>query len=145
MPMLPSARLYHCARYDCHHQVFICRHCDRGNVYCTSECAKIARRKSLHRAAARYRLTRQGRFNNAARQGRFRARQKEKVTHQGSLPILALALLLRALNTRESPAEREHDCTQTRYFCHVCHCQCDPFLRNRFLRPSERLPSRPAT
>ncbi len=140
MPMLPSARRYYCPR--CDRPTYICRHCDRGNMYCTRTCAEIARKKSLRRAGARYRLTRRGRHNNAARQGRFRARQKEKVTHQGSLPILAPVLLLRALNTRGSPVELERDCTPKAIFCHICHRQCDPFLRNRFLRPSERVPPR---
>jgi len=46
----------------------LCRRCDRGNVYCFDGCAPEARRDSLRRAGARYRATRRGRFNNAARQ-----------------------------------------------------------------------------
>ena len=133
MPMNPSARLYHCAR--CHCQVIICRHCDRGHVYCTNGCAAQARSESLKRAAKRYRSTRRGRHNNADRQRRFRARKREKVTHQGSPPLLGLALLLCAWNTGESPREDERPSRQTAIYCHLCHCECDPFLRHDFLRP----------
>jgi len=143
MPMLPSARHYLCARCRC--RVVICRHCDRGNAYCTGECAELARRESLRRAGARYRRTPRGQHHNAARQGRFRARKKEKVTHQGSLPILALVLLGLALNPRERVPEPERETTRTAIHCQVCHRECSPFLRNRFLRPSERVPPRPLT
>jgi len=75
--MKPSARLYYCA--DCHCQVFVCRYCDRGNLYCGGGCAERARQASLRRAGSRYRSTHRGRLANAARQSRFRARQKQKV------------------------------------------------------------------
>ena len=140
--MLISARHYLCARCRC--QVFICRHCDRGNRYCTGECAALARQESLRRAAACYRLTRQGRHNNALRQCRFRARQKEKVTHQGSLCVVAFVLLLLTRNATESESEIERISAKTAIICHVCERECDPFLRNRFLRASERAPPCPA-
>ena len=43
-----SARLYSCLR--CRSQVVICRHCDRGHVYCV-ECAPLAREEAKNRAA----------------------------------------------------------------------------------------------
>ena len=86
--MNPSARMFQCAR--CHCQVIVCRHCDRGNVYCANGCADLARSASLRRAAKRYRSTRRGRHSNADRQRRFRARQREKVTHQGSRVVKIL-------------------------------------------------------
>jgi len=141
--MLPSARLYGCNR--CRSLVIICRRCDRGHLYCPGGCATQARRESLRRAGARYRRTPQGRRNNAARQSRFRARKRKKVTHQGSLPLVALALLLLALTTRESAAELNRTASPAGIYCHLCHRPCDPFLRNRFLRPSERMPPRPTT
>jgi hypothetical protein len=138
--MLISARHYVCARCRC--QVFICRHCDRGNIYCTGECAARARQDSVRRAGAVYRSTGGGRHTNAARQRRFRARQKEKVTHHGSLPMRAVALLLLALKPRGSVPQIERESSKTGIFCHHCRRRCDPFLRNRFLRPSERAPPR---
>jgi len=134
--MKPTARMFHCA--GCHCQVIICRHCDRGNVYCTNGCADHARSTSLRRAAKRYRLTRRGRHSNADRQREFRARQKQKVTHQGSPPVIRLALLLSALNARKRDQEEASNRTETAIYCHFCQRECDPFLRRDFLRPPQR-------
>jgi len=81
----PAYRLYNCER--CEVQVRICERCDHGNVYCAGECAKIRRRESLRRAQARYQRSRQGARRHAARQRRWRERQRQKlkmVTHHGS-------------------------------------------------------------
>lgn len=136
--MKPSARLYHCAR--CHCQVVICRHCDTGNVYCQS-CAKPARKESLRRAARKYQSTRAGRFANARRQSRYRARQQQKVTHQGSPTIHRNDLLPASQNRLQNPRRQ----TQKKYFldktvihCHFCQRECDVFLRRDFLRPPMR-------
>tara|TARA_R110002095_G_scaffold83944_2_gene72912 strand:- start:317 stop:742 length:426 start_codon:yes stop_codon:yes gene_type:complete len=134
--MNPSARLYQCAR--CHCQVILCRHCDRGQVYCADGCADLARTVSQQRAARRYRLTRRGRFNNAQRQRRFRARQRQKVTHHGSPPPIRLALLSPMLSQLALHREHLKKHTESVLVCHVCHCECDPFLRRDFLRPPER-------
>ena len=88
---MQSARLYHCAH--CYCQVLICSHCDRGNIYC-KHCAKAARREAVLLAGQRYQKTFRGRINHAARAKRYRERQKQKVTHQGS-PPKPLADLLR--------------------------------------------------
>jgi hypothetical protein len=134
--MNASARLYHCAR--CHAQVILCRRCDRGNVYCANGCAFQARTLSQRRAACRYRSTRRGRLRNAERQHRFRARQQQKVTHQGSPPQFELALLCLTLNRQAMRQELTHGRSETALHCHVCHRVCDPFLRRDFLRPPER-------
>jgi hypothetical protein len=78
-----SYRLYSCRR--CARQVHICRHCDRGNQYCAGECARIRRRESVRRAGTRYQLSYRGACCHAARQRSWRARQAQKVTHQGSI------------------------------------------------------------
>lgn len=81
----PAYRLYNCER--CQVQVRICERCDYGNVYCAGECAKIRRRESQRRAQARYQRSRGGARRHAARQRRWRERQREGakiVTHQGS-------------------------------------------------------------
>lgn len=77
-------RLYSCRR--CAEQVRICRKCDRGNLYCAGECAQIRRHESLRRAAERYQLSHDGACLHAARQRAWRKDQRQKVTHQGSLP-----------------------------------------------------------
>ncbi len=82
--MEKSARLFNCAR--CHRQVVICSDCDRGNMYCGSGCAQLTRSESVRSAGRRYQNSSRGRFSHAARQRRYRQRQKQKVTHQGSPP-----------------------------------------------------------
>ena len=133
--MQPSARRFHCA--GCHCPVLIGSHCDRGNRYCRNGCALEARRESTRRAAKQYAKTRQGRLNNAARQRRFRERQQQKVTHQGSeaeganavLPVVATDEVS-VVNTVLKPPAIAH-------CCHRCRRICDPFLRRDFLhRPS---------
>jgi len=134
--MKPSARMFHCAR--CHCQVFVCRHCDRGNVYCANGCADHARSASLRRAAKRYCSTRRGRHSNADRQRRFRANKKQIVTHQGSPPVIRLALLLSALNARKRDQEDENNRKKTAIYCHFCQRECNHHLRSDFLRPPQR-------
>ena len=80
--MTVPPRLFNCAR--CAQQVKICSHCDRGQVYCAGNCSLQARKESLNRAAQRYQTSQQGRLSHAARQAQYRARQQQKVTHQGS-------------------------------------------------------------
>jgi hypothetical protein len=77
----PTYRLYTCRR--CAVQVRICSRCDHGNIYCAGECARIRRQESRRRAAARYQRTRLGAHHHAARQMRWRIRQRQEVTHQG--------------------------------------------------------------
>ena len=92
-----SYRLYSCGR--CAEQVRICCECDRGNLYCAGECARIRRRESLRRAGERYQLSYRGACLHAARQSAWRERQAQKVTHQGSLPT-ADTLIVAAISTQ---------------------------------------------
>jgi hypothetical protein len=91
-----SYRLYSCRR--CAQQVRICRRCDRGHQYCGGECAPVRRRESLRRAGARYQLSYRGACRHAARQRVWRARQMQKVTHQGS-PETVAAVIVAATST----------------------------------------------
>jgi hypothetical protein len=134
--MNPSARLFHCAR--CHCQVILCRRCDRGHVYCANGCAHHARRDSLRRAGSRYRSTRRGRLNTAARQCRFRARQ-QKVTHQGSALVEVPAVLPVTLKLPDSGARNGFDHSADVIHCHRCGGECSPFLRADFLRSTARV------
>ncbi len=134
VPMKPSARRFNCARYHC--QVFICSRCDRGNLYCGSDCAELARRASQRRAAPRYQNSHRGRRANAARQHRYRARQRrreQKVTHHGSAAIVPNALLLLALIRLTRCREPALLANTTAIRCHVCQCECDPFVRLGFM------------
>jgi hypothetical protein len=126
-----SARLYNCLR--CRSQVTLCRHCDRGHVYCV-ECAPVARRDAQNRAARHYQASHQGRLNHAARQRRYRERLKQKVTHKASsiprtsvLPVNEWSRLKSAPNRPDSPKSRP-------LICHLCRNLCSPFLRRNYLR-----------
>lgn len=90
--MSEYARLFNCPQ--CHRQVVLCPRCDRGNHYCSRECSKRARRQSQRLAGRRYQDGLPGRRKHAARQRRYRERQRcravqsetcgRKVTHHPS-------------------------------------------------------------
>ena len=82
-PMEPTGRMFLCDR--CRVQVIICSRCDRGQRYCTGNCADDARRASLRAAGRRYQCSRRGRLTHAERSRRYRRRQ-QNVTHQVSMP-----------------------------------------------------------
>ena len=72
-------RLFNCQ--CCQRQVRICRGCDHGNVYCSKRCSRRGRRDSVRSAGARYQRTPHGARRHAARQTKWRERQRQKVTH----------------------------------------------------------------
>ena len=128
--MQTSSRLYQCLR--CHVPVVICHRCDHGQRYCANGCSKKSRMASQKRARKKYQTTRAGRFNNAARQHRFRARQKQKVTHHGSLQVSPHDVLTKRLQPSKTPII--YPKPTTIIHCHHCGEICSPFLRQGFLR-----------
>lgn len=138
--MKPSARLYHCAR--CHCQVMICRTCDRGHVYCGEGCARSARAETLRQACKKYQSNRAGRFANALRQRRYKARQRIKVTQQGSSLRRAHDVLPLKQNNVHMRRQHAGVIDKTVMRCHFCQRECDVFLRLDFLSSSMRHRSR---
>jgi len=137
-----SSRLFLCARCRC--VVVICSSCDRGQIYCSSDCSEIRRRETIRQAARRYQRSAIGARNHARRQARYRSRQL-KVTHHGSrlpgsaakllLTVLAAALLL-ASSHRKRPGEVPAlPLEPTR--CHFCGQSSSGFTRNSFLGSKE--------
>jgi hypothetical protein len=104
------ARRFLCAR--CRTPALVCSRCDRGQMYCATGCAAVARLQSQRDAGRRYQCSRPGRFMHAARTRRWRERQAlvavsavrsemaapQSVTHQGS-PAPALDAVLIAVPT----------------------------------------------
>lgn len=127
-----SSRLYSCCR--CHAQVIICSRCDRGQRYCAGECRHEARAESTKRATQKYQSTRAGRSKNADRQHRFRQRNKQKVTHQGSTRKPLHDLL--KIRLKEIKKTQKPSLCDTASRCHHCGSICDPFLRLDFLHSS---------
>ncbi len=130
--MHSTARLYFCNR--CQMQVIICSRCDRGHRYCPGQCAADARLASLRRASEKYRSTRSGRINNAARQQRYRQREQPIVTHQGSQPDSPCDVLKARFEWLNKAEKQEQSCTDV--LCHHCRAVCVPFLRQAFIHQS---------
>ena len=100
------ARRFLCAR--CRAPALVCSRCDRGQIYCATGCAAVARLQSQRDAGRRYQCSRPGRFMHAARTQRWRERQAllavpvarsetatpQLVTHQGSPAPASDAVLI---------------------------------------------------
>ena len=127
--MMNTVRLYLCVL--CHCQVFICSHCDHGNLYCSGSCSSIARKTSVKAAGKRYQDTHRGRTKHAARQSRYRSRCK-KVTHQGSLSPPSNALLMAHPEAASAVAAAQDGEIR----CAFCNRLCSDFLRLGFLHTS---------
>ena len=84
----------------------------------------------MREAGRRYRSTHAGRLNNAARQKRYRERQKNKVTHQGSHTVPRSAEVV-----PETPFVGHLGAIQV---CCCCARPVSPFVRLDFLRPYAR-------
>ena len=142
--MSPVGRFFLCGR--CRAQVLICSHCDRGQIYCAEGCSQAARQESQRRAGRRYQQGRRGRFAHAERARRYRRRQRQKnsVTHQGSLSPLPDGLLtvgstgeasqLKRLEVTREPQTTARPSTFTAGHCHFCGRGCAEFVRSGFLR-----------
>jgi hypothetical protein len=131
-PMEAVGRFFLCGR--CRTQVLICSDCDRGQSYCSGACSKLVRLASIREAGRRYQSSRRGRFAHALRMRRYRA-QRKKVTHQGSLPPPADALL--AVDSAATTTTASPVCTSSiipAWHCHFCRCRCSEFVRRDFLR-----------
>lgn len=133
--MCQTGRFYNCA--SCHKQVIICSDCDRGQIYCNSECSQLARQESMRAANARYQQTQKGGHNHADRQSRYRQQQQnqQKVTYQGSPETTTRDVL------SSNPARTENalaDIITDELCCHFCQKPVSDFLRNRFLTDAER-------
>ena len=131
-PMDWVGRFFLCA--GCRAQTLVCSHCDRGQIYCSTECAQAARRHSVREAGRRYQVSRRGRHAHAERARHLRAR-RNKVTHQGSpsavvddlLPV-SLAVVTPVPGS-STPVEEF-----SRWRCCFCGVQCSEFIRSGFQR-----------
>jgi hypothetical protein len=124
--MADDGRFFVCCR--CRVQVVVCRHCDRGQIYCGRSCSAQARRTAMAVAGRRYQSSRPGRFAHAARARRYRARAKI-VTHQGSTSTPA-AVLLPGVTT----ASQAVPVSVTEPRCRRCGARCAVALRLGFLQ-----------
>lgn len=80
-------RIFNCLRAGCHVQVTLCGRCDRGQRYCSRECAMLSRAEQVRAASAWFQHTPRGARLHAGRMQRCRERSKfpaQKVTQQSS-------------------------------------------------------------
>jgi len=99
-----SGRLLMCKL--CRAQVVIGRCCDRGQIYCSGECAQKARRQSQREAGKRYQASPKGRLAAAARQDKHRKKQRHMTTQQVRP---AEAAVLTAVRARALPSRTHGD------------------------------------
>ena len=122
-------RLFQCA--ICHTQSRICSTCDRGQIYCGKVCAVFVRKKSMKLAGMRYQKTFNGKRHHAARQARYRMRQRKIVTHQGS-PSMSQHAPMDSLENKPKKTENEHK--KQALTCCFCEKSVSDWIRNDFLR-----------
>jgi hypothetical protein len=122
--MLASARLFLCAL--CRQQVVLCRRCDRGQHYCSKTCSGIRRTQQQREANIRYANSLKGRHNNAQRQRRYQARQRnqnppiqEIVTDQGSAPDALPDKFVRAQSGLINKPDNQQPIDMRCHFCSV--------------------------
>jgi hypothetical protein len=127
-----DCRMFLCARCRC--QVLVCRHCDRGHIYCFGICAQAARRERQKEARRRYQATPRGRSMHAQRNRRYRARQC-RVTDQGLTKVQSE----RHSQGREvAAAPPPNTSPPKKGLCHRCGGQTSQFWRLSPLRPRRR-------
>ena len=87
MPVAHSAafRQRVCHFPPCGAIFYLCRHCDRGQRYCSSRCRGKARRLQRREANRRHQQSPEGRLDHRDRQREYRRRQHARVTDQSSL------------------------------------------------------------
>jgi hypothetical protein len=143
-----DCRLFNCA--GCHAEVIICRPCDRGNIYCSSVCAALARKKYMKKAGDIYQGTKEGMHMHAERQKRYRKRLKDKqlkiVTQQGSQEAHVSDLLPMKINNAMLQHHSSLAVCSNSYCCHFCGANCYKTQRNtetNDIKQTERHKSRP--
>jgi len=94
-----------CQFPPCSAVFYLCRHCDRGQRYCSSRCREKSRRLQRREANRRYEqsLGPEGRLDHCQRQREYRQRLKARVTDQSSLPSSPCV----SLTVRPAPARVE--------------------------------------
>jgi hypothetical protein len=134
--MASVGRLFLCV--NCRAQTVICSACDRGQRYCSPECAAHVRSARVREAGRRYQHSERGRATHAERMRRCRAKQAD-VTHQGPIIPTARELSAPAAKPSITPASKTMaKATVEQPRCHSCGCPCSAFVRLGFLRDNGR-------
>jgi hypothetical protein len=127
--MESTSRLYQCLL--CHSQATVCSKCDHGQIYCSTNCSSIARKKSLKAAGSRYQNTFNGKRLHAARQAKYRRGLIKIVTHQGSPPTPPHDSMGPVKN---KPKKNEKGLNELPFCCCFCEKPVSGWFRQDFLR-----------
>jgi len=96
-----------CRDIACGKRFWICRHCDRGQRYCSSLCRQQAYRQQRRLANRRHQQSTEGRLDHRDRQREYRRRRiAARVTDQGSLRSSFRCRILLQVAT-PTPARRQ--------------------------------------
>jgi len=111
----------------CKKQFFICRHCDRGHVYCCRQCSIRSRREKCRHYRRRHRSSLEGRLDHRdqqrARRRRLSGREKTVGDHTSggsikSARVSAQTRLVAMVAALSSVSEEDSRDAQTR--CEFC-------------------------
>jgi hypothetical protein len=81
-----------CRSQGCQTVFWICRHCDRGQRYCSAPCRTEARRQQCRAANRRHQRSPEGRLDHRDRQRAYRQRHAPaRVTDQSSHSVISPA------------------------------------------------------
>ena len=128
-----SCRMFLCAR--CRSQVFICRRCYRGHIYCIGTCAQEARRDNQKEARRRYQATPRGHAMHAARSRRYRARGRCVTDHGRANEQKAGPFFESEVGEAlREPSSSKKSLPQ--WLCHHCRRSASAFVRLTALRPT---------
>jgi hypothetical protein len=125
----------------CRVAAVLCTSCDRGQRYCSVDCARSARRQSQREADRRYQRSPRGCLKHAERSRRYRLR-RSVVTEQGSI-LSTERDVSRASEPAEASVPVSSAETETRPVseaaagkleCCFCHRWCAPWVRHAPLR-----------
>lgn len=127
-----SARFYLCVR--CYSRALVCSSCDRGQIYCTPECAREGRKERQRSARQRYQAGTRGRAMHAERSRRFRARRRSVTDHSSRV---AAPETLQAVSA--APPRRRSAFVGSQHFvCNGCACAVSEFFRRDTLARPKR-------
>lgn len=70
---------------------YLCRHCDRGQRYCSPRCREKSRRQQRRQANRRHQQSPEGRLDHRDRQRAYLQRRQARVTDQPSLRFFLCA------------------------------------------------------
>jgi hypothetical protein len=152
-PVQETIRRFLCV--GCRVVAYLCTACDRGQRYCSGECARGARRRSQRESDRRYQSSERGRLKHAERARRYRQRCRSVTEHSAAVSLEhdvattsaasevstpSLAEEMTTTLASESSTDKKAHLGQVN--CHSCRRWCDQWIRHAPLRLGRSGPRR---